>query len=334
MKSVPILLTLLVIGCGHAPNPSPTSDLAAMRIPNLGQFSMGHPITREGVTLVPVLQDKPVPLQAEYITLSEAKKNGWVEVFEIPGREQVERLQVRNVGPRPLLLLAGELLLGGKQDRVVAKDTIIGEGESKDVEVFCVEHGRWSGEHKRFNPSGAMVPSSVRRRAMYEGQEQVWAEVENFNEKASVARSGGSSVRLGIDQSTVRERVRRGIPELLAALPKDERLVGIVILVNGEIQSFELFGSSKLLRDSLETILTGAFAEAAVSKATPREPDIAEVAEFISISLSSNRSQTASGSNPAYAIDAEAKGSELGEEGYSGNPQTRNGPIVHGSYSR
>ena len=56
-----------------------------------------------------------------------------------------------NNSKRPLILLAGEIVTGGKQDRVIGKDRIIpAESDPIDLGVFCVEPGRWVGSSDRF----------------------------------------------------------------------------------------------------------------------------------------------------------------------------------------
>ena len=56
-----------------------------------------------------------------------------------------------NNSKRPLILLAGEIVTGGKQDRVIGKDRIIpAESDPIDLGVFCVEPGRWTGSSDRF----------------------------------------------------------------------------------------------------------------------------------------------------------------------------------------
>src|SRR4029077_17374623 len=103
-----------------------------------------------------------------------------------------------NNSKRPLLLLAGEIVTGGKQDRVIGKDRIVpAESDPGDLSVFCVEPGRWvatssnfgasesmyggavGGPVKRGQPPMAMMGQpSVRAKAMAEkDQSQVWAEV-------------------------------------------------------------------------------------------------------------------------------------------------------------
>src|SRR5512147_764239 len=61
------------------------------------------------------------------------------------GGGEVNRLVLVNNSNRPLLLLAGEIVTGGKQDRVIGKDRIVpAHSDPVDLSVFCVEPGRWT----------------------------------------------------------------------------------------------------------------------------------------------------------------------------------------------
>jgi hypothetical protein len=58
----------------------------------------------------------------------------------------VNRLMVVNSSGKPLYLMPGEIIVGGKQDRCIARETIVPPGdEPVAIEAYCVEHGRWSG---------------------------------------------------------------------------------------------------------------------------------------------------------------------------------------------
>ncbi|MCH8275896.1 MAG: hypothetical protein IH851_14035, partial [Armatimonadetes bacterium] len=227
-------------------------------IPGLGNFALAEPISSGNVTLVPVVykqaQDEPEQTD-EYITLAEAKKNGWVEIIERPGEGAVNELQVRNTGPKPLLLLGGELLLGGKQDRIVAKDTIIPPNETVVVPVFCVEQGRWQGASLRFEYSNAVVPQSVRFAATYSDQARVWARVGEYNEDVGVIAGAPSTVQSGLSDPEVRKRVESGLDELLKSLEGKDNVVGVIFVLNGEIQTFELFGNAGLFEGSIQPLL-------------------------------------------------------------------------------
>ena len=70
----------------------------------------------------------------------------------------LHRVLVNN-SKRPLLLLAGEIVTGGKQDRVIAKDRIVpAGGDPVDLSVFCIEPGRWTESSEKF---GATAKTST-----------------------------------------------------------------------------------------------------------------------------------------------------------------------------
>ena len=90
-----------------------------------------------------------------------------------------------------MILLAGEIVTGGKQDRVVGKDRIVPpHSDPIDLSVFCVEPGRWVAEKSEFGSFHAqMAQPSVRRSAMADkDQQKVWAEVRSTQQ--SLARYG------------------------------------------------------------------------------------------------------------------------------------------------
>src|ERR1700730_9514756 len=128
-----------------------------------------EPIRHGNLTVFPVVASKSYPT-GEFLTLDEGLRSGEVVVTEYgnvrglirrrpPGmtpaipREgaEVNRLVLVNNSRRPLLLLAGEIVAGGKQDRVIGKDRIVpAESDPVDLSVFCVEPGRWVGTSEQF----------------------------------------------------------------------------------------------------------------------------------------------------------------------------------------
>src|SRR5262249_21945822 len=94
-----------------------------------------------------------------------------------------------NNSKRPLILLAGEIVTGGKQDRVIAKDRIVpAESDPIDLGVFCVEPGRWVATSEKFGTMASyMAAPHVRGSAMAQkNQEQVWAKVKESQEAVVV----------------------------------------------------------------------------------------------------------------------------------------------------
>ncbi len=162
------------------------------------------PIESGDLTLFPVVRADGKTAPADrFLTLDEGLKSGEVEVTEagkVRGLvrprggvvatpryhgDQVNTLVLVNDSKRPLLLLAGEIVTGGKQDRVIAKDLIVPVGAAPiDLSVFCIEHGRWTESSAKFGTtdkgaiSSFMVQPAVRQQAMVaKDQQKVWNSV-------------------------------------------------------------------------------------------------------------------------------------------------------------
>jgi hypothetical protein len=167
----------------------------------------------------------------QFLTLDEGFRSGEVVVTEYghirglvrrnvtPALQgdsaEVNRLVLINNSKRPLLLLAGEIVAGGKQDRVIGKDRIVpAESDPVDLSVFCVEPGRWVASSNQFGASGTtygsargvaggvgggtaggtlMAQPSVRAKAMGDkDQGQVWAEVRKQQQSMAVEVTGAT----------------------------------------------------------------------------------------------------------------------------------------------
>lgn len=67
----------------------------------------------------------------------------------------VALLEIKNYSSSYVLINAGELITGGKQDRLSAETVIVPPGREKFfLNVFCAEKGRWDRREKRFYYAG------------------------------------------------------------------------------------------------------------------------------------------------------------------------------------
>ena len=206
--------------------------------PYASGYKVLEPIRHGSLTVFPVVAPKSYAT-SEFLTLDEGLRSGEVVVTEYGNvrglmrrrltpavqREsaEVNRLVLINNSKRPLLLLAGEIVTGGKQDRVIGKDRIVpAESDPVDLSVFCVEPGRWVATSEHFGTSGStyasgtggglhgsaagtmMAQPSVRAKAMGDkDQNQVWAEVRKQQQAmVTVEASSSSPVSSGEIQST------------------------------------------------------------------------------------------------------------------------------------
>lgn len=172
-------------------------------------WRIGEPITYETLTVFPVLSSQDA-YTADFETLDAALASGEAIVAEqgeymrrsrngaepavlsSGGGAQVNQLVLVNRGKKPLLLLAGEVVSGGKQDRIIGKDRIIPIGaQPLPLDVFCVEHSRWTSGGDTFAAAKTMVHPTVREQAAVDqDQNKVWAAVRG---DAMGSGSGGGT---------------------------------------------------------------------------------------------------------------------------------------------
>ncbi len=172
-------------------------------------WHIGEPITYETLTVFPVLSSQDA-YTADFETLDAALASGEAIVAEqgeymrrsrngaepavlsSGGGAQVNQLVLVNRGKKPLLLLAGEVVSGGKQDRIIGKDRIIPIGaQPLPLDVFCVEHSRWTSGGDTFAAAKTMVHPTVREQAAVDqDQNKVWAAVRG---DAMGSGSGGGT---------------------------------------------------------------------------------------------------------------------------------------------
>ncbi|MGA3104230.1 MAG: DUF6569 family protein [Terriglobales bacterium] len=191
-----LVMAATVPGVLHAGEVTPTPG-----------YSLLSPIRSGNLTVFPVASNRSYDT-VEFLTLDEGLRSGDVVVTEAgqarglirrrPGDPivihptqgaEVNRLVLVNNSKRPLLLLAGEIVTGGKQDRVIGKDRIVpAESDPVDLSVFCVEPGRWvaaNGQSDFRNVTagasgGVLASPVVRSKAMgAKDQQQVWDSVRN-----------------------------------------------------------------------------------------------------------------------------------------------------------
>lgn len=331
-----VALTLclgMMAGCS-SDSPTASKPSAKPEVSNVtvGDYTLQAPIYAGSVALVPVSMNKPISNQdGNFITLSEARKEGSVEITEIES-EDVNTLKVENKGTRPLLLLGGDLLMGGKQDRIVARDVIVPPGKTVNVEVFCVEHGRWDGQSEHFEFKETVVPNDVRQAAAHEGQSEVWAKVDDYN-SANGNFGGSLSVSKGLSTEKVQKSVKEHEPKVLDALRAQKNVVGFIYVRNGELQSMDLFGNPKVFDIAKSSLLKGFLADgASIPAKKDAEVDMNACRKFLEHILKDQQAKPKRSERDGKSLAYEtsfARGVEVGSLPGAGKDST----LVHGNYS-
>jgi hypothetical protein len=280
------------------------------------------PIRQANLTVFPVVADKTFD-SSQFLTLDEGIRSGQVVVTETGGtglvrprpyndgawRERplpipqsgarVNQLVLINNSDRPLVLLAGEIVTGGKQDRVVGRDRIIKpHSQPIALDVFCVEPHRWVGASAKFGATAStMAQPSVRSKAMAaRNQQEVWDEVaksrmafaasvaapealamQSSSSYADAVQNSGVTNQLDLIAAPIEHSYEKLIQQLRA-----RGAVGAVIAVNGEIIWEDVFASSTLLEKYWPKLVRSYAAEALaphVSKTMWDEPPSREKAQ-------------------------------------------------------
>lgn len=287
-------------------------------------YSLLSPIRSGNLSVFPVVASKSYET-VEFLTLDEGLRSGDVVVTEAgqarglirrrpregtihPVRDaQVNQLVLINNSKRPLLLLAGEIVTGGKQDRVIGKDRIVpAESDPIDLSVFCVEPGRWVAANGKSDfgyaagsTSGLLASPVVRSKAMgAKDQQQVWDSVRSSQRAmAETVEVTGAAAAAEVNSTTsyarvmdnkevqkqvdaVAEPVQRNYESVIRQL-RDKNAVGVVVAVNGEIVWADLFASTQLLQKYWPKLVRSYATEAVVTRAKGGEASLKDAQKFL-----------------------------------------------------
>ena len=282
-------------------------------------YKVLDPIWHGNLTVFPVVSAKTYAT-GEFLTLDEGLRSGEVVVTEAGSVQglvrrrgtpaihhdgaEVNRLVLVNNSKRPLLLLAGEIVSGGKQDRVIGKDRIVPpESDPIDLNVFCVEPGRWVASTDRFGASEAlygksnsqtiagaapmaiMAQPSVRAKAMADkNQQEVWNEVNKQKQEVTVevtAEAPAVATSMAQVSSYAKINENEEVKKRVDAIAKpiehdyqslihqlrDRNAVGVVVAVNGRIIWADIFASTDLLAKYWPKLVRSYASEAFVTRA-------------------------------------------------------------------
>jgi len=282
-----VAISTLVVGCQHADAEDPPKPIKTDQLPLNEHAALLPAIQVESLTLTPVVATEAgLPkVDVDVLTLDEAFAQKLVSIKE-RADESVNSLTLTNKSERPLFLLAGEVIIGGKQDRIIGQNTIVTAQSTLNVPVFCVEHGRWNETSNEFASGKALAHGRLRGRASFADQGQVWAEVAAKNELRKTENATGTYRQVAQQQSngtlaTGEDRVKTALAKIL---PNDRsRMIGYVVSLNGAIGTVDMFDSPKLFRKLedklLRSYLTESIDTPAVANVKP--PTAAQVTSFM-----------------------------------------------------
>lgn len=222
-----------------------------------------------------------------FVTLGEGLENKSVRLRErgAGANASVNELEIENGSDEWLYLQAGDVITGGKQDRTIAIDIAIApHSKPRPIAAFCVEHGRWSpragaGDGSSgaagvfsFKSNTAIAGSNAMKMSIQEHADQgkVWAEVARDEKRATAKVAAPVAAATGtydaiVSNGAIAASRAEYVAALLSKLEKARDAVGIVVAIDGQIQSADVYGSAALFHKLARKLLDSYAQEAVLS---------------------------------------------------------------------
>ncbi|MEO6629359.1 MAG: DUF6569 family protein [Aquihabitans sp.] len=238
---------------------------------------LGVPTQAGPLTVFPVWTDAPAAKRAMRTTLPKSASVG-----EVGEHSEVERLQLHHTGKSAFLLPGATVFGGGWQHRALVHGVLVDGPVDLDLDVRCVEAGRWHGDvgagqgvHQRRAPlavRGALrgISRDIGRgrpdgnvfseRQGRADQSDVWNRVGRY-------QSIGSSQSLSLVEMTAVLEPR--VDDVLAAIPLLDGQRGILVGIGGHPALLEVFDHTRTLAGQIPAILGGVLADAMLVPARP-----------------------------------------------------------------
>jgi hypothetical protein len=284
----------------------------------IDDFVIGAPVRYKNLTVF-LVSSKAPRNEDRYLTLDEGLKAGKVHVFEVgsqptagsaggrarqhqnlrPTAQQVandnpfaddqqqvadvNQLMIVNSSDKPLYIMPGEIIYGGKQDRTIGEEAIIQPGKTPvKIGVYCVESGRWAGRDaeetsvaiERLEVASSGRPSDAKARqklaeeaklgkfvvhagslnksaraAVQEGkgQAEVWKKVGQANAASRVVTSSDAFTANYTDPKLLKQ-LQAYIKALQPSAANQKQVVGAIVAINGKVEAVDVFQSTPLFQ--------------------------------------------------------------------------------------
>jgi len=236
-------------------------------------YRISSPYTHKNLTIF-LIHGKDQNTKGNIITLQEAMERKLFVVYET---SNVNELAVENLSKEfDVFIQSGDIVKGGKQDRVLAVSIIIPARSGRVlIEAFCVESGRWT---KRGNEDSSKFTTSNERIVTKElkiaangtrSQQEVWSKVSDAqarlgnNVGGSVAAAdSASSLQLSLEDKKVVANIDEYVKKLSGIIDGRSDVIGYAFAINGKINSADIYLSNALFKKLWPKMLKATATEA------------------------------------------------------------------------
>jgi hypothetical protein len=241
----------------------------------IGNVRQGEPLRAGALTLIPLLPlSERVARPTGYLSLEEALRRNLVTITE-QARASVPELLAASAADEPIVLVGGEQVIGGLQNRVLNTTILLAPHVELKIPVTCVEVGRWHDAPEDYqltdDASGATGSAPLRPvRRGFTTDELAYAKLRKMHAKAvttSLAEGEGYRSDQGAVWSEVAERMTvtrahspsgamqalyktperaRKLKEMAEALRRPAGALGFVAMLGDTPLGAELFADEAL----------------------------------------------------------------------------------------
>jgi hypothetical protein len=229
------------------------------------------------------------------ISLSQALEGGFVKVSErgTASTENVHWLRINNTSDKSVYIGSGEVILGGRQDRMVSKDTILApSGADQYIPVMCVEEGRWSDKQKKFFYNNYANPTLRKVLDHSKNQVLIWKEILSQLKYAGAQAPtlAYAAHRANKKFTAEQEAYYQYFSEKFKNA--DSTITGIVCMSGDKVIGCDVFAANNLFYGELLPLLHGYIEEAVMFGQPPVIKD-KQVKEYLDNILTDEQRQEA-----------------------------------------
>jgi len=216
------------------------------------------------------------PGQRDIVSLSQALRQGLVTVTErgTASVDNVHWLRINNRSDKSVYVASGEIIAGGRQDRMITRDTILTPTQRDQyVPTMCVEEGRWSDKEKKFaygnfaNPHLRKVLDSTKNQVL------IWKEVDKQLEEGNFKNTTTAYLARNMDKKYIQINDEYFNYFRQKFKDTDSSIVGFVAVSGNKVIGSDIFADRDIFYGQLEPLLRGYIDESLIFGAPVALPD-------------------------------------------------------------
>ncbi len=212
-----------------------------------------------------------------YMPLTEALEKKKVRITEKKDGGEVNDLVIENISSDTIIIICGDIVKGGKQDRIAQEDIVLKPKSGKrNMKVFCVESGRWESRgtvrtSRNVTTSNYAVSSNAAPEAFSghfnkgsmglrkvvekdKDQSKVWSKVDEINNNNKTTTD--TKTYTAINNSNDYSKKLKGYMDFFSKrFNTDPNIIGVVVVSGNKVLGCDMFATPALFKSQFTSLL-------------------------------------------------------------------------------